>query len=124
MANFKYTVKPEISRQPIVDGEGEFISLSTGDYVKFDSQCDKTMVGFVQNVPKVSHNAFSMQEHEIQCFFGEQETHYDMEKTVSVKTDDADVKIAVITNQNKIEDTFLQTGAEINMQMKSTAKVF
>jgi hypothetical protein len=47
-----------------------------------------------------------------------------MEKTVSVKTDDADVKIAVITNQNKIEDTFLQTGAEINMQMKSTAKVF
>lgn len=65
-----------------------------------------------------------MQEHEIQCFFGEQETHYDMEKTVSVKTDDADVKIAVITNQNKIEDTFLQTEAEINMQLKSTAKVF
>ena len=47
LANFKYSVKPEISRQPIVDGEGEFISLTTGDYVKFDSQCDKTMVGFV-----------------------------------------------------------------------------
>lgn len=98
LANFKYSVKPEISRQPTVDGESEFISLSTGDYVKFDSQCDKTMVGFVQNVPTITHHSFSMQEHEVQCFYGEQETHYDMEKTVSVKTDAEDVKIAVITN--------------------------
>jgi hypothetical protein len=60
LANFKYSVKPEISREPTVDGESEFISLSTGDYNKFDSQCDKTMVGFVQNVPSVTHNAFSM----------------------------------------------------------------
>jgi hypothetical protein len=119
LANFKYSVKPEISREPTVDGESEFISLSTGDYNKFDSQCDKTMVGFVQNVPSVTHTSFSMQEHEIQCFFGEQLTHYDMEKTVSVKTDAEDVKIAVITNQNKIEepsDTIaLQTGAELNL---------
>jgi hypothetical protein len=62
------------------------------------------MVGFVQNVPTITHKSFSMQEHEIQCLFGVQETHYDMEKTVSVKTDTEDVKIAVITNQNKISE--------------------
>ena len=62
------------------------------------------MVGFVQNVPSVTHHSFAMKSHEIQCFFGVQETHYDMEKTVSVKTDAEDVKIAVITNQNKIEE--------------------
>ena len=56
------------------------------------------MVGFVQNVPSVTHHSFAMKNHEIQCFFGVQETHYDMEKTVSVKTDAEDVKIAVITN--------------------------
>ena len=36
------------------------------------------------------------------CFWGQQETHYDMEKTVQVKTDSDAVKIAVITTQNKI----------------------
>ena len=29
-------------------------------------------------------------------------THYDMEKTVSVKTESDTVKVAVITSQNKI----------------------
>jgi len=43
-----------------------------------------------------------MSEHGIQCFYGEQETHYDMEKTVSVKTEGDTVKVAVITTQNKI----------------------
>lgn len=44
----------------------------------------------------------SFNKHEVQCFFGEQDTHYDMEKTVQVKTDSDAVKIAVITTQNKI----------------------
>lgn len=43
-----------------------------------------------------------MSEHKIQCFYGEQETHYDMEKTVSVKTESDTVKVAVITTQNRI----------------------
>ena len=60
------------------------------------------MVGFVQNVPAVTHHAFAMSDHEIQCFYGVQETHYDMEKTVSVKTESEGVKVAVITSQNKI----------------------
>ena len=47
MANFKYTLKEKISKDPIVDGADEFISLTTGDYQKFDTSCDKTMVGFV-----------------------------------------------------------------------------
>lgn len=38
-----------------------------------------------------------MKEHMVQCFYGEQETHYDMEKTVSVKTESDTVKVAVIT---------------------------
>ena len=98
LANFKYSVKPEISREPTADGPAEFTALQTGDYGKFDSQCDKTMVGFVQNMPTVTHKSFSMTEHEVACFYGEQETHYDMEKTVAVKTEQDTVKIAVITN--------------------------
>jgi len=40
-------VKPTISKDPTQDGAEEFVSLKTGDYNKFNSHCDKTMVGFV-----------------------------------------------------------------------------
>ena len=39
-----------------------------------------------------------MTDHMIECFYGQQETHYDMEKTVSVKTESDTVKVAVITS--------------------------
>jgi hypothetical protein len=37
LANFKYSVKPQISEDPTKDGAEEFISLKTGDYIKFDT---------------------------------------------------------------------------------------
>ena len=87
LANFKYAVKPTISKDPTKDGADEFVALKTGDYNKFNSHCDKTMVGFVQSMPKITGKKHSMSQHEVQCFWAEQETHYDMEKTVSVKTE-------------------------------------
>jgi len=54
LANFKYAVKPTISKDPTKDGADEFVSLKTGDYNKFNSHCDKTMVGFVQTIPKIT----------------------------------------------------------------------
>jgi hypothetical protein len=56
------------------------------------------MVGFVQMMPTKSAEKYTMGHHKVQCFWGEQETHYDMEKTVSVKTESDAVKVAVITN--------------------------
>tara|TARA_B110000305_G_C19414248_1_gene627096 strand:- start:1317 stop:1616 length:300 start_codon:yes stop_codon:yes gene_type:complete len=60
--------------------------METGDYEKFDSECTGTMVGFVQNLPKITGKSFSMQHHQVQCFFGEQEKHYNVEKTEAVNT--------------------------------------
>lgn len=102
LANFKYAVKPQISKDPTKDGAEEFLSLKTGDYNKFNSHCDKTMVGFVQEIPKIMGKSHTMAQHKVSCFWAEQETHYDMEKTVSVKTESDTVKVAVITNENKI----------------------
>jgi hypothetical protein len=84
LANFKYAVKPDISIEPTTDGAEEFVSLKTGDYNKFNSHCDKTMVGFVQDIPseKASGEYHSMVEHKVQCFWAEQDTHYELEKTV------------------------------------------
>lgn len=60
------------------------------------------MVGFVQTIPSLRNESYTMTNHKVVCFYGQQETHYDMEKTVSVKTESDTVKVAVITSQNKI----------------------
>ena len=104
-----YSVKPQISEDPTQDGADEFSQLKTGDYNKFDSECDKTMVGFVQTMPTKSSEKYSMGQHKVTCFWGEQDTHYDMEKTVQVKTDTDAVKVAVITSQNKIVTDSLES---------------
>lgn len=116
LANFKYNIKGSISHNPQRDGGGKFADVKTGDYGKFDSQCDQTMVGFVQTMPTRTKERYGMKDHKVACFYGEQETHYDMEKTVSVKTESDTVKVAVITSQNKIvtqpiEKTDLQISA-------------
>lgn len=47
ITNYKYSVKPSVSKDPTKDSVDEFSALKTSDYNKFDSHCDKTMVGFV-----------------------------------------------------------------------------
>jgi hypothetical protein len=98
IANFKYSLKSDISKDPLKDDVSKFSGVKTGDYGKFDSQCDSTMVGFVQTIPSVSQEKYGMTDHKVKCFYGSQETHYDMEKTVSVKTESDTVKVAVITS--------------------------
>ena len=44
------------------------------------------MVGFVQNVPTKTGQSFSLQNHQVQCFYGKQEKHYDIEKTKAYNT--------------------------------------
>lgn len=121
LANFKYTIKSDISAFPQTDGADKFEQVKTGDYGKFDSQCDKTMVGFVQTVPSANKELYSMNNHKIVCFYGEQETHYDMEKTVSVKTESDTVKVAVITSQNKIATKPIEQ-AEVQTSGKNQKK--
>ena len=71
-----------------------------------------------------------MAQHAIRCFYGTQETHYDLENTVAVKTDNDNSKIAVITHQNKIvpdskqspaeDSTFVQLDSDVESETKST----
>jgi hypothetical protein len=44
------------------------------------------MVGFVHNLPDVTGKTYTMANHNVQCFFGEQEKHYDVEKTEAMNT--------------------------------------
>ena len=48
LTNFRYNLKPSISADPLLQGAESFADVKAGDYAKFDSRCDETMVGFVQ----------------------------------------------------------------------------
>lgn len=90
IANYRYNIKPDITKDPFVDarlhGISKFIAIESGDYDKFDSQCGKTMIGFVQDIPSKTGISHSMAAHKVQCFHATQEKHYDIETTKAYNT--------------------------------------
>jgi len=58
LSNFRYEIKDDIAKDPIAEasknGILKFATIETGDYDKFTSQCNGSMVGFVQNIPNVT----------------------------------------------------------------------
>jgi hypothetical protein len=96
-ANFKYNIIPELSKDPLADGGNKFEGTQTGDYNSFNSECNKSMVGFVQQVggDKLS----SMKTHHTQCFYALQKQHLNVE-TSKLETDAEGVKIDRIVSKN------------------------
>ena len=48
ISNFRYQAKKELSKDPLNDPMLMMADIHSGDYGSFDSKCDQTMVGFVQ----------------------------------------------------------------------------
>jgi len=67
VANFRYDLKPELAKDPYSTakekGIGRFSQIESGDYDKFNSECDRTMVGFVQNMPSKSGKNGTLAQH-------------------------------------------------------------
>jgi hypothetical protein len=68
LTNFRYNLKPEISKDPIAEGASAFSSIKTDDYDTFISKCDESMIGFVQKV----HGEGDLHKHHAQCFYAKQ----------------------------------------------------
>lgn len=66
ITNYRYSVKEYVTSSPIEKGAKALKDLSTDDYDKFYSQCDRTMVGFVHK----EGDGSTMKEHPVQCFYG------------------------------------------------------
>jgi len=95
VTNFRYNVLESISTNPVKDGEGAFSQIKAGSYGSFDSKCGETMVGFVQRV----HGQGSLENHTVQCFYGKQTKHYDVQHSVEV-TEGEGAKFAKIQGAN------------------------
>lgn len=68
IANYKYNIKP-VTLNAVGDlytGKGDFAKIpNTFEAGKgFDSDCSKTMVGFLTSAPS------TMREHKVSCYYG------------------------------------------------------
>lgn len=65
VANYRYSLKEYVLSDPLKSGAKAIKNVETDDYDKFYSQCDRTMVGFIQD----KGHASTMKEHAVDCFF-------------------------------------------------------
>jgi hypothetical protein len=67
VANLRYNIKKNITDDPYKEaqekGVEQWAQIETGDYDKFDSECSGTMVGFIHNLPEITGQSFTLQNH-------------------------------------------------------------
>ena len=61
VTNFRYNAKPTLTKDPLNDELLGYTKLGTGDYGSFNSDCGKTMVGFVQSIPTITNERYTME---------------------------------------------------------------
>lgn len=95
MSNFRYNIKPKLSKDPVADGANKFQALKPDSYTSFDADCGASMVGFVQE----QHGHGTMKNHKIQCFYAKQVEHSNVEKSEFVDKGDG-VRVDKIVEKN------------------------
>ena len=73
-----------------------FADIHSGDYGSFDSDCSATMIGFVQSMPSVTGEKYSLTDHKATCFYATQDKSLDLEHTETGQL--SDIKFAKITS--------------------------
>lgn len=76
-----------MTKDPLHDQLLSFVDIHSGDYGSFDSQCDSTMIGFVQSIPQLTGENYSLTSHKAQCFYGEQLQKDNIESTMEISED-------------------------------------
>lgn len=61
VTNLRYNAKPTLTKDPLNDDLLGYVKMSTGDYGSFNSDCGKTMVGFVQSIPSITGERYTME---------------------------------------------------------------
>ena len=83
IANYRYNIKSEYTADPLVDNS-KLSLLDTSSESSFDSQCDATMVGILQD--KASND--EMSNFKVSCFIGVQKTKFDIETSEEIDKGD------------------------------------
>ena len=116
VANFMYTLKSNVTTDPlhypIKKLEKLIPDIEESSKAQFDSICDRTMVGFLQN----RNHTGTMEEHPVTCFYAEKDKSrlYESQVAGVNKTQSLNQQSAPGTLQLDSEDYhFIQTDSNV-----------
>ena len=132
VANFRYNVKPTLSANPLEDKQIQFADIHSGDYGSFDSDCGETMVGFVQSIPSISGESYTLTGLKATCFYGVQTKGLSLESTQELSGQDlkwAEIKshtskdnsVPVVSKLEIADDTNVQLSDTVSKDVKKRA---
>ena len=88
-------------KNPLGGDLSKLSDLTTGSEEAFDSVCDSTMVGYLQEDYNSSKDSKeSMRNFQATCFFAQQNQHYDIEQTKPVEEGEKKLKFNKIVKHN------------------------
>jgi hypothetical protein len=93
-----------------------FADIHSGDYGSFDSDCSATMVGFVQSIPSITGEKYTLTEHKATCFFATQDKSLDLEHTESGQNQD--VKFAKIVSHEMLAQREIKSSVNSEEEME------
>ena len=99
ITNFRYNLKESFLKDPLNGDISKLKTLSTGSEEAFDSDCQQTMVGYVQENYN-QKTGESMKNFKATCFFGQQVQHYDIETTKPIEEGEKKMKFNKIIKHN------------------------
>lgn len=101
ITNFRYNLKESVLANPLSGDTSKLGELSTGSEEAFDSDCQSTMVGYVEDDYTNSlKSGESMKNFKATCFFGRQVQHYDIETTKPIEEGEKKLKFNKIMKHN------------------------
>lgn len=89
-----------------------FADIHSGDYGSFDSDCSATMVGFVQSIPSITGEKYSLTDHKATCFYATQDKSLDLEHTETGQT--SDIKFAKIISHEALAQRSVTESVDSN----------
>ena len=93
-----------------------FADIHSGDYGSFDSDCSQTMVGFVQSIPSITGEKYSLTDHKATCFYATQDKSLDLEHTEQGQQ--SDIKFAKITSHDMLAQREVNTAVNSQEDME------
>lgn len=101
ISNFRYNLKESTLKNPLTGDITKLSDLSTGSEEAFDSACDQTMVGYLQeDFTNSKSSQESLKNFHATCFYAKQGQHYNIETTKPIEEGEKKLKWNKITKHD------------------------
>ena len=111
LANWRYSLKEYVQSEPFRTGARGISDVQIDDYDKFYSQCDRTMIGFIQDMSTPS----TMTDHNVACFYANKNSAEGEIKNNLVQREKDEAKRKEDEEEKKADKENVQTHSDIKI---------